>query len=416
MASRIINWVQVGRLIGWEEAKLLASKAGGSLLKEDSSPSSRFLARLAEAGPSDSAHETPSWTGAHKNGVGWVWMDGSPVSAEKLRDESNSDADPGNDSAYVAAVGPFLADPYEDVSAFLMEYSGSRVEGTTFSDWFSLGGAAPGVTILMGDGDDFYSDYNEGLASAPSGGGLIDAGAGDDYVLSSSLVFTTAFDGDGRDDITLANGVIKAAIDGDEDWLTTFQGRVSYEHASEGLTTSAGPFGAVTVSSRASGRDIVSTRELIGGSGDDVLSGVERLSGGGGNDKLTPLAYAAGGRGDDILVAEAGRKVVLLGDAGADTFIFRGQAEATGGAGGDLFVFSTGGFARINDLTAGDKLDMSALFNATVGDPLAEGFLRVTCTNGYTQIAIDSDGGGDEFVAIASIKGAFSDLSGFWLL
>jgi hypothetical protein len=415
MTSRIINWVQVGQSLSWEEAFGLAAKAGGMLLKEDTAPQARWLANLAQSGPSDSAHETPSWTGAHREAGGWIWADGSLVASEKLSDLANHDASPFNDSAYVAAVGEFLVAPSEDVTAFLMEYGGKRVEGTAYSDWFALGGASPGVTILMRDGDDFYSDYNPDFPGPVFGGGVIDGGGGDDYIVSVSKTFTTAFDGDGRDEISLANGVIKAAADGDDDWFVTEQGRVSYEAAVGGLTSITSRSGEHVIYSAATGRDLVTTRELIGGAGDDVLSGFERLVGGGGDDILTPDAYAAGGRGDDTLIASSKSRAVLLGEAGDDTFILRSWAEVTGGAGADHYVFEAGGFARINDLGGDDRLDFSALVHAPVENPIAEGFIRLETAGGYTSVFLDADGGADEFVAVALIKAAPSGLSDYWL-
>jgi len=417
MTSRIINWVQVGASLSWEEALGLAAKAGGTLLKEDSDPGARWLANLAQAGPSDSAHETPSWTGAHREAAGWVWTDGTPVAPEKLAEPISPAPSPVAAGDYVAAVGDFLVAPTQDVTAFLMEYAGRRAEGTAYSDWFALGGAGPGTTILLRGGDDFYSDYNPDFPDqALAGGGVIDGGAGDDYIVSVSQAFTTALDGDGRDEIALANGVIKASVDGDDDWLVTEQGRISYASALEGLTTATSRSGERSVYSAATGRDVVDTRELVGGAGDDVLSGFERLSGGGGDDVLTAGSYAAGGRGDDTLIADSKTKVVLLGEAGDDTFILRSSAEATGGAGADRYVFETGGFARINDLGAGDLLDFSGLFQAPVGDPIGEGYIRLAKVGGYTTVSLDLDGGGDGFVAVAALKAAPSGLSDYWLL
>jgi Ca2+-binding RTX toxin-like protein len=136
---------------------------------------------------------------------------------------------------------------------------------------------------------------------------------------------------------------------------------------------------------------------LIGGAGADILvgsDGDDDLSGGNGIDILD------GGTGDDLLEGGNGRDI-LLGAEGNNTLV--------GGGGSDRFTvefpgsefdvvldFETG-LAGDRIVLAEDVLDVE-LSNSVLGE-----YIQMTSTNGSISIAIDRDGGGNSFVAVARL-------------
>jgi Ca2+-binding RTX toxin-like protein len=148
---------------------------------------------------------------------------------------------------------------------------------------------------------------------------------------------------------------------------------------------------------------LISIEHLVGGSGNDTLTGNDAtnvISGGVGNDVLRGgggVDYLDGGAGNDVLIGGAGRDF-LIGGAGADIFRWESLADS-------------GGFARSCDLvwdfsrTEGDILDLSALdANAGLaGDQAftligaaafsgAAGQLRFLSVSGNTRIEADVNG------------------------
>ncbi|MCC2663141.1 MAG: algE7 [Geminicoccaceae bacterium] len=135
---------------------------------------------------------------------------------------------------------------------------------------------------------------------------------------------------------------------------------------------------------------------LRGGAGDDVLrggDGADELRGQGGDDRLE------GGKGVDRLVGGPGDDE-LDGGPGADALL--------GGVGTDIFRFSTvdGAPDTVEDFEQGvDRLDLRPLLRGfTAGDPLAD-FVRFTIEGEDTLIAVDRDGVGGDFVALARLEG-----------
>jgi Ca2+-binding RTX toxin-like protein len=143
--------------------------------------------------------------------------------------------------------------------------------------------------------------------------------------------------------------------------------------------------------------------ELDGGTGDDRLFGGndrDELDGGRGDDHLfggNDGDDLDGGRGDDVLVGGLGKD------------------ELEGGTGSDWFVFTNAneGVDSIDDFrTRGSDQDsivfLKSMFGGFSGDDgadlVAGGFLRARATSGgNTDIQIDVDGGGNNFVTIATI-------------
>jgi VCBS repeat-containing protein len=140
---------------------------------------------------------------------------------------------------------------------------------------------------------------------------------------------------------------------------------------------------------------------LTGTSGNDIVvvgpnSGSMRLAGNNGNDVLV------GGSMDDTL------------DGGSDDDIL------FGGSGGDVFVVDSvsGGGDTVLDFNEmeGDRLDLSSLldsFNVPGGNDNAinAGYLQFIddVAAGSTLVQVDSDGGHDNFVTVATLSGVSAD-------
>lgn len=142
---------------------------------------------------------------------------------------------------------------------------------------------------------------------------------------------------------------------------------------------------------------------VIGGAGNDDLKGHN------GNDILlgddvryTPDGIDAAGLsgGDDTLDGGNGDDI-LIGGAGNDTL--------TGGNGADTFQFleADNGLDTIKDFktSQGDKIDIAAVLEDydPVTDILSQ-FVEVTQQGKNTVISVDSDGGGDNFAALAVLE------------
>jgi len=215
----------------------------------------------------------------------------------------------------------------------------------------------------------------------------------------------------GSDSINLPFGIIKAVLDSADDAFIVPFGHVSYVRATQPIiVTDKG------VWSEQTGLDLVVATQLQGGSGDDVLWGFDRLIGGGGDDTLIAGHFASGGAGDDLLITDnSGSRVRLLGDEGDDTFIVRYAAELTGGSGRDTFVFEGDGWGTINDLSAGDQIDLTALISPAVDNPW-DGYLMTEIAGGYTTLWFDPDGGGDAYASLITLKGVFTNLGDYLLV
>jgi hypothetical protein len=229
----------------------------------------------------------------------------------------------------------------------------------------------------------------------------------------SPLAAVTLADTDtkGSDTIDLPYGVIKAVLDDADDVFVVPFGHVSYVRATQPIiVTDNGVWGEQI------GLDQVVANQLQGGSGDDVLWGFDRLIGGAGNDTITAGHFASGGSGDDLLITDnSGARVRLLGDAGDDTFIIRYAAEVTGGTGHDTFRFEGDGWGTINDLSPGDRIDLTGLIAPSVDNPWS-GYLMTEISGGYTTLWFDPDGGGDAYASLIVLKGVFTNLGDYLLI
>jgi Ca2+-binding RTX toxin-like protein len=167
---------------------------------------------------------------------------------------------------------------------------------------------------------------------------------------------------------------------------------------------------------------------LLGGKGDDVLSG-----GAGGELIYGDTRVDKAGDGDDLISGGAG-KDTLIGGGGDDTLIGGARGDIlTGGAGDDRYVFTSLGESgpshadTITDLHAGDLIDLSAIDadRTTAGDQafhLVSAFshhagelvLSYDAGSDATTLSGDSDGDGVADLKIL-ITGDASGFTGFAL-
>lgn len=132
--------------------------------------------------------------------------------------------------------------------------------------------------------------------------------------------------------------------------------------------------------------------EINGTSSSDVLNGSQfndEISGGDGNDTVNASF------GDDLLYGGAGNDI-LYGNDGADTFVF--ESGTTSGYVDTIQDFDTG---------EGDQIDISDFLFGY--DPLThaiEDFIQITDDGTDSLLAVDADGGADNFVQIATLLNA----------
>ena len=125
-----------------------------------------------------------------------------------------------------------------------------------------------------------------------------------------------------------------------------------------------------------------------------------------GSDTFTSIENATGGAGDDTLSGSAGANR-LAGGSGSDAL--------TGGAGADTFVFAAGetGTDTITDFTAadGDVLDIKDLLTGyDPGTSDINAFVQTAAAGANTEVKVDADGTGGDFVTIAVLENVSIDL------
>ncbi|CCC96833.1 calcium-binding protein [Azospirillum baldaniorum] len=216
-------------------------------------------------------------------------------------------------------------------SVTLVEINGGAGDdllvGSAFDD--TLRGDAGNDTLYGGDGND--------VLVGGSGDNVLFGGAGDDRLYVDTQ--TASLDGGAGNDTVYAR----------------YSGGVTLD-LSASIELFSGSVGSDTVTAVNASAAV----ELIGGDGDDSLTGGayadslrgdngnDWLDGGDGNDTLS------GGNGNDWLLGGGGNDT-LSGGSGNDTLIGGfGDDSLVGGSGADLFVFSNGGGNDIlRDFNAG---------------------------------------------------------------
>lgn len=157
--------------------------------------------------------------------------------------------------------------------------------------------------------------------------------------------------------------------------------------------------------------DLTRATQIGGDAQDDQLISIENLTGSAHNDTLTGDAgrnTLRGERGNDTLNGGDGNDM-LYGGRNDDLLIGGGGTDNLYGQdGADTFGFDLGSVdvVRDFDLAEGDKLDISDLLIGydTVSDTISN-FVQLTDDGTNSFLAVDADGGADNFVQVARING-----------
>ncbi len=309
-------------------------------------------------------------------------------------------------------------------------YGGAGTD-TLYGDETRVSGSYNGTNMLYGEeGDDtLYGAKGSDTLIGGSGDDLVHGSGGNDlYVYHEGLdTFSELINGThggGTDTIWISGGITisdvslsdfgtydtKIIIDPGVDEIRIVEARYYYwADAIEILKFDDG-FEADLPSYNSwlkgtSGNDIIAgnanANVLIGYAGDDYITaggGADQAHGGAGADTLY------GGSGNDLLHGGDGDDV-LNGEDGLDTLY--------GGAGADSFMFETA--SAFNDvdeimdfsLTDDDVLNLVDVLGS-VYDPLQDAitdFVQITDDGTDSTLAVDADGGADNFVAIAMLRG-----------
>lgn len=250
----------------------------------------------------------------------------------------------------------------------LLNVENFMVDGTSYTlEGLLALAAAPtaGLTIIDGNGGHLVEgDSGNDTIYGNGGNDTIYGYGGDDTIYGGSGT-DTVYAGDGNDTIygEISTDYIYAGMGDDEIHGGTNNDRL---HGEGGNDTIYGDDGA---------------DYLYGDDGNDMLSGGE------GSD------YLYGGNGNDTLIGGEGLDRFYCG-SGNDTVVL----EVMGDSMDRVYNFSASGGGA-------DKLDISALLiGYDSGDPIAN-FLRLTVDGADTNIRVNADGIGTDFIAAARIYG-----------
>ena len=274
-----------------------------------------------------------------------------------------------------------------------------------------------GNDILFGDA--VGSDLGEGGNDTLDGGEGADTafgGSGNDSFLYNVMVGSgsDSLDGDDGDDQVIFNASSTTAVAYTLDAVDLGGGDIVVqmrETVSGAILFNAREIEEVVFNANGGGSTVSVT-------GDFTATGValstfvfngdatENIFDGSGIDPVYPVGVEANGMaGNDTLTGGPGNDT-LDGGSGTDSL--------TGGDGNDLFVVSdtASGIDFITDFTfdAGveeDCIDLSAL-NMTAGsgnDLIAHGYMRLTLADNGIEVAIDADGGGNNFADAVLVGG-----------
>lgn len=311
---------------------------------------------------------------------------------------------------------------------------GDHVQGDAGND--TLNGEGGNDWMLGGTGDDTINGgAGRDRLFGHDGNDILDGGISNDTMAGGS-----------GDDTYIVDHSLDAVVENADEGTDTVESAITYTLGDnvENLTLS----GSADIDGFGNG----TANTLTGNSGDNVLTGnggMDTLRGLGGNDTLNGGdAYDGlyGGDGDDVLNAGGGSDHVqgdggndtlngdggndwMLGGAGADTInggtgndrMFgndgndrmnggAGLDQMAGGTGNDVFVYSALSDAgdTVTDFNAADDLfELTALMTAigyAGSDAVTDGYVGISQSGANTVVQVDSDGGGDSFVTLATLE------------
>lgn len=306
--------------------------------------------------------------------------------------------------------------------------SGETVNGDNGVDDIIYGlGGNDSITGYSGNDKLYGGDGNDSLYGY-AGNDLLDGGAGDDilqdttsgddiYVYESGL--DSVYDYNGTDILRLTgsttiNDIVindlgshhEIIIDSgvNEIELKWFDYSAAYKietiEFGDGFTTTLSDhpnwYRGTASGETLSGNSSHNT--LIGYAGNDTLqgdAGDDDLHGGAGNDTLEGGAdddLLHGGVGDDTLYGDAGEDI-LFGGSGADSFVFE---SATAFSGDDTIMDF--------NVSDSDAIDISDVIDFNPISDVITDFVQITDNGTNSFLAVDADGGADNFIQIATLN------------
>lgn len=319
--------------------------------------------------------------------VGGVGNDSYRVDA--IGDRVVEDAESGTDAVF-ATINYALSANVENLYIYGNATSGvgnnlNNFIGLADTGSDRLGAIDPNLGLLGKDGDDtLKGGSGNDLLHGGTGNDLMRGNSGNDIYTADSAGDIVIEEADNGIDRVVA--VVNYTLPDNVENLTLFD--------KEAIAGTGNALNNVIT-----GND--GDNKLDGGDGDDTIYGQD------GNDTIS------GGNGNDILLD------VLDATVTATSPVSKADADIlTGGAGDDRFVYT-----RFND--AGDiitdfgngndvldlRRDLFANTGYLMGDPIAEGYLRLVNVDGSTQVQIDLDGTEttSEFATLVTIKGMTPD-------
>ena len=267
--------------------------------------------------------------------------------------------------------------------------SNDRMSGTAAPDEIHAGDGSD--TIRAGDGDDtVYGDDGNDIIWAGTGDNTVYGGNGNDYFYLSGSI-NTVDGGAGNDEIRYGHSNVAISVN-----LTAGTVDENRDGSIEDNLTSI----EYVVGSRANDQIVgdANNNRLQGNDGDDLVQGgdgSDSVFGNNGNDTLygqNGRDYLFGGEGNDLLYGGAGADV-MRGQGGTDSYIW--EAADMDGSVDTIYTFSIGNNDSLNisDLLVG--------YNA-LADAITD-FIQITDDGTNSFLAVDSDGGANNFVQIATL-------------
>jgi Ca2+-binding RTX toxin-like protein len=294
---------------------------------------------------------------------------------------------------------------------------GDLVDGGAGDDTLILGAGFRARTLDLvtfgGSGDDRFLSVAAGVSGQTDFqfGLKLYGDAGADSFTFATIQASTIEGGSGNDHITIdsmLSGSLRGSSGDDQFDIHSMLGQVAGGSGDDHIT-----IGFAKVISTATGEDGddtisagVGTCNIDGGAGNDELSNgfdlnapASRVDGGNGNDRLSSQGrdYLFGGDGRDTLESAAFANSLAGGDR-ADRFIY-----------GDMVFLNSIRADSITDFNyaAGDVLELTILLQrvGASSNPLRDGWVGLEAQDGNTRVQFDQNGGGDNFVTLATLQG-----------
>ncbi|MBI3445761.1 MAG: hypothetical protein HY055_10480, partial [Magnetospirillum sp.] len=232
-----------------------------------------------------------------------------------------------------------------------------------------------------------------------SGIDIVTAGSGNDTLTGNATATTTLYGGSGND--TMVGGT-------QGDWLDGGGGINTVDYSAESANLTVNLSTNVNTGGNAAGDKLYNIQVVIGGSGDDTLTGnastTTTLQGGGGNDTLI------GGSGTDSFDGGTGSNWVSYSNAGSGITVNLASGATGGGAAGDSLsnIQNLIGSGYADTLTA--MASGSTLLGGAGNDSLIGAAGNDTLDGGAGSDFMDG-GGGVNVVTYASSSGITIDLA-----